>query len=479
MNTTAESHTLLRDYAEHGSEAAFAELVRRHLNLVYSAALRRCGGDTALAEDVAQTVFTDLARKIRDRRHEAGELLGGKIPLAGWLYRHTCFVTSTAIRTESRRRQREETAMQLQSLQAEADWSRVAPVLEDVMQELPDRDRDVLVLRYFDQQPLLRVGTALGVGEDAARMRVDRALEKLREVLAKRGVTSTAAALALALAGPAIVVAPAGLAASVIGAALAGTAAVSSISILQTLKIMTSAKIKLGLAALAVAGIATPVVLQQQMTKQLRADNDSLRAQLAITQTATAANQSTNTPDVDELARLRAEHVELLRLRGEAASLNRQLQEAARLAQQNAQTRAELPANEVKPKTVQEEAWEQQGVPLMIYTKQWMLAFHLFANENDGRFPDSFDKAKAHLKGKDPGEDSGLTTDQFEIVFTGSIKDIAEPNKTIIIRQKEIVRGPDGSRYKAYGFADGHSEFHRGEAEGFEKWEQERMQKAP
>lgn len=167
MNTVTDSAELLRDYAATGAETAFAEVVRRHMDLVHSAALRRGGGNAALAAEVAQTVFTDLALKARGRRaREAGSVLAAA-SLAGWLYRHTCFVAATVARTESRRRTREETAMQLQAQSDSTDWSHVAPVLEEAMAELPDLDRDALVLSFFEKESFARVGATLGSSEDA------------------------------------------------------------------------------------------------------------------------------------------------------------------------------------------------------------------------------------------------------------------------------------------------------------------------
>src|ERR1700722_4312114 len=93
---------LLRRYAEAGSEAAFAELVQRYVDLVYSAALRQVNGDAHLAQDVSQAVFTDLARKAAAlSRHEV---------LTGWLYTGTHFAATKAVRSESRRRTHEQGA---------------------------------------------------------------------------------------------------------------------------------------------------------------------------------------------------------------------------------------------------------------------------------------------------------------------------------------------------------------------------------
>ncbi len=148
----SETSALLRDYASTGSEEAFGKLVSGHVDLVYSAALRVVNGDTALARDVAQAVFTDLARQAK--------ALPETVALSGWLYRHTCFRAANAVRAERRRRVREQEAAMMQAThqEPEAAWHQIAPVLEDAMSRLRDRDRDALVLRYFQQFPLKAVG---------------------------------------------------------------------------------------------------------------------------------------------------------------------------------------------------------------------------------------------------------------------------------------------------------------------------------
>ncbi|MCX6951614.1 MAG: sigma-70 family RNA polymerase sigma factor [Verrucomicrobia bacterium] len=191
MNDDAE---LLRRHVDDRSEAAFAELVRRHLTLVYFAALRRTGGDRHLAEDVAQGVFTALAR-------DAAALVQHPT-LTGWLYTTTRRVAAKAVRTEQRRQAREQEAHLMSELangpEVAADWERLRPVIDAALDELSDRDREAVLWRCWEGRAYADIGAALRVTEDAARMRVDRALERLRDVLAKRGVTSTGAALAAA-----------------------------------------------------------------------------------------------------------------------------------------------------------------------------------------------------------------------------------------------------------------------------------------
>jgi RNA polymerase sigma factor (sigma-70 family) len=202
MSTTNDAE-LLSQYARNRSEAAFSELVRRYANFVYSAA-RRQTDDVEQAHDVVQMVFTDLARK-------AGAL-SGTPPLAGWLYRGVRLQTFELRRKDQRRQRREKEAMNLHDISPPPadDWSAVRPILDDAMASLDDKDRNALLLRFFKNESLAAVGGALGIGEDAAQKRVSRALDKLRALLARRGITTSEAALAATLAANAVEMAPGG-----------------------------------------------------------------------------------------------------------------------------------------------------------------------------------------------------------------------------------------------------------------------------
>jgi RNA polymerase sigma factor (sigma-70 family) len=161
----SEDGTLLREYVESGSDAAFAHLVQRHLDLVYSTALRSVGGDAHLAKDVSQSVFIDLARKAAS--------LSKRADLTGWLYTSTCFAAAKVVRSERRRHNREQEAHAMQehvtSSPDYSNWDQIAPVLNTVMLELKEADREVLLLRFFQRRPLAEVGHQLGLTENAAR----------------------------------------------------------------------------------------------------------------------------------------------------------------------------------------------------------------------------------------------------------------------------------------------------------------------
>ena len=210
---------LLHLYADREDEAAFAELVRRHLNLVYGLALRTLNGNAALAEDVTQSVFTDLARKAAQlRRHET---------IVGWLHTSTRFAAAKAIRTEVTRQHHEQEASAMQDPSPSADFSfaQLRPLLDEAVGALHDRERNAVLLRFFEDKSYREVGGILGISENGAQMRVERALEKLRAQFSRRGVTTTAALLSSALgAHGAVIPAPASLATSVVNQSLAGAA---------------------------------------------------------------------------------------------------------------------------------------------------------------------------------------------------------------------------------------------------------------
>ncbi len=258
--TTSDAE-LLRRYASDGAEEAFAEVVRRHLKLVYFAAWRRTG-DPQLAEDVAQQVFAALARDAAGLARHA--------VLAGWLYTTTRFIAAKHVRSEHRRRAREQEAFLMQetptsvgvvSSSASANWEEVRPVVDAALDELNDRDREAVLLRFFEGRPFAEIGGAMCVTEDAARMRVDRALDKLRALLERRGVASTAAALGLALSHQATAaVLPAGLAVSVTSGALAATGVAGALSTTTATVIgfMSTAKIAVSIGmVLGVAGVGS------------------------------------------------------------------------------------------------------------------------------------------------------------------------------------------------------------------------------
>src|SRR5437667_3825471 len=226
MNSLTDQE-LLRDYTGRRSEAAFAELVRRHVDFVYSAALRMVR-DAHLAEDVAQGVFVALAQsasQLRDRP-----------VLSGWLHRTTQNLAANTVRSDVRRRAREQEAAAMNELhEPDAVWEDIAPHLDNALGELSEADRDALLLRYFEGKSAREIAQTLGTSEDAAQKRVSRAVERLREFFAKRGVTVGASGLAVVISANAVQAAPVGLVVTISTAvALAGTAITTSTAIAAT-----------------------------------------------------------------------------------------------------------------------------------------------------------------------------------------------------------------------------------------------------
>ena len=309
-----EVQQFLADYAKTGSEAAFREVVSRYLNLVFSTAVRLVNGDSHLAEDVTQRVFADLAKM-------AGTL-GEDAMLGGWLHRHTCFIASKTMRTERRRKAREQQAVQMNLTDhSPENLGAVAPILDDAINNLGTQDRQAILLRYFEQRDLRSVGHALGSNEDAARKRVDRALEKLRGLLKKRGVALSTTALASALGAQAVVAAPAGLATIVTTSALT-TVAAGGGTAFTILQIISMTKLQGGIIAAVTIALSIPLVMQHQAKAKLHDENALLRAEIEqfaslreenqrlsnlVAKAKPSSSPSTNNDQFRELMKLRGE----------------------------------------------------------------------------------------------------------------------------------------------------------------------------
>ncbi len=267
---------LLNEYAEHGVETAFAEIVHRHTNLVYSCVIRQVGSPEVAAE-IAQNVFIGLARAAR----VLSPKLAGNASLAGWLCRTARNLSLNSRRDEFRRQSRERQVMEINPVSESApDWEHLRPFLDDAMSELSEPDYDAVVMRFFQNQDLRSVGLALGVSDDTAQKRVSRALDKLRELLSRRGITTSAGALSVALATNAVQAAPAGLAVTISAAAqLTGTAAsTSAAAITKTIAMTTLQKTVI---TVAVISATTALIIQHQSRVSLSEENQSLRRQLA------------------------------------------------------------------------------------------------------------------------------------------------------------------------------------------------------
>ena len=462
LNMTPDSELLGR-YAGTHSEEAFAELVRRHVNLVYSAALRQVNGDAHLAQDVAQTVFTDLARKAAS--------LARRATLTGWLYTSAHFAAAKIVRTENRRRDREEKFMRepISETAPEVDWEKLRPTLDDAMHELKEADREAILLRYFENRAFAEIGEKFGLNENAARMRVERALEKLRAVFLRRGIAATTA-LASVISANAVQIAPAGLAATLTNTSLAAAGTGTTLTLL---KFMTMTKLKLGISALVVASATTALVVQHQAQIKLRAENEALTQQVAQLKTdneslsnrLAAAGDSKSLPD--------KEFNELLRLRGEIGTLKQKLAAASKIQMQAATRTAQ--ADQLADTLKRQ---EQTVSAKSIDARNYVADFMLYASENQGQFPTNFSQVDIYTN-----QYPVSGTYQFEIVYQGSLNrnELGTNARSIIlIRETSPYRSADGWGWgKVYGFADGHSEVHGAQDGNFDAFEQQHMVSSP
>jgi RNA polymerase sigma factor (sigma-70 family) len=321
-----DGRELLAEYLSTGSETAFREVVNRYLNFVYCVALRLVEGDTLLAQDVAQTVFINLARKASG--------LSSAVSLGGWLHEHTYHVATKAVRSERRRQAREKQALETTLVQdnSAGNLAQVGPVLHEAIRQLGTEDRAAILLRFFEQQDFRTVGQALNTSEDAARMRVNRAVEKLQSLLKRRGVALSTAALATGLAGEGLTAAPAGLATLIAGTALASLA--TGGTTLSGFGLMTLTKLKLAILAAVAAGMAAWLAIELRSVSGLREENQSLQQQLGRIAQLAAENQRLSNMVVQaESAQSHSQDQlrELLRLRGEVGLLRQQSKEMAKV----------------------------------------------------------------------------------------------------------------------------------------------------
>ena len=315
--------TLLRRYAG-GDESAFTTLFERHVHLVYSAALRQTRNPSH-AEEITQAVFILLARKAKS--------LSPKTILSGWLYQAARLTAASLIKREIRRQRREQ-EVYMQTL-TEPDislWEQISPLLDDAMGRLGEKDRNAIVLRFFENRTPQEVASALKLNEVTSRKRVSRALEKLRTFFAKRGVVLTTAVIAGTISGNSVQAAPAALANSATAIAIAkgAMAGGSTLTLVKgALKIMAWTKTKAIVTAALVATVSAGI-FEAHQAAQLRTQNQTLQQQQAslteqiqqLSQSlADATNQLTGLLAENAQVKSNSNENELLKLRGEVTQL--------------------------------------------------------------------------------------------------------------------------------------------------------------
>jgi RNA polymerase sigma factor (sigma-70 family) len=317
---------LLEEYARDGVESAFAELVQRHINLVYSAALRQARSPQ-LAEEVAQSVFTDLSRNSKK--------LAPDTILTAWLYQVTRRTAIDVVRRESRRQLREQIATEMNAMNATDDeWTQIEPLLDEAMEALDSSDRSAVLLRYFENRSFREVGERLGTTDDAAQKRVSRAVDRLREFLSKRGVAVGATGLAAILSAHAVEAAPVGLALTISSSATIGASAVvasTSATLTKTIVMTTLQKTLITGAIVVAAGAG---IYEARQASQLRKQNVALEeSHTALTKQVDSLQRERDETS-NQVAMLSAEIAksnpqqnspEVLKLRGQVGTLRQTL----------------------------------------------------------------------------------------------------------------------------------------------------------
>lgn len=338
MKMTTSDLELLRQYNDQKSEAAFAELVDRHLPLVYSAAFRQLRS-RELAQEVAQSVFADLARKAS--RFDSATIV------PAWLYQVTRRTSIDCIRSESRRQLREQAAFELAEMNSDTtEWKAIEPLLDEGMESLEEQDRDAILLRYFDNKSLREVGALLGVSDDAAQKRVSRAVERLREYFFSRGRTITASTLVMLLATNAAQAVPAGIAIGVYTSVTAGATVAVAASVTKAAVMTTLQK---GLLTALVVGLAGVGIYEARENFKMRDRVQVLGRQQAPLESRIQQLEKERDEANQQLLALqeagerwKRDYRDLLKLRGEVGLLKKQLAEVPKTNSANAAVQEEV-----------------------------------------------------------------------------------------------------------------------------------------
>lgn len=477
---------LLADYVNNGSEAAFRAIVERYVDLVYGTAVRLVNNDRHRAQDVAQTVFINLARQAKH--------LSREVKLGGWLHRNTCYVAANNLRGERRRQAREREAMEMnaQTDHSEPRLEQLAPLLDEAINELGGVDRTAVLLRFYEKLEFRQVGDALGTSEAAAQKRVSRALEKLQVILKKRTAVCSGTILATALAANAASAAPAGLANTLSATALTSVATgTGSTSLL--FKLMATAKMKTAVVgSVLLASVVAPLLFEYRGEARVRTldatlnENSNRLAQLtADNQRLTALLEKNKSPVADpglsEVLKLRNEVGRLRnivpQMTPEKATADPESKLAARKRIYAGQVERlknwfETHPSEKIPEmeSVDEETWinavdtlaeddhfDRAARIVRVNAEHRVFdilfgALRKYATENRGQFPADVAELRPYFRR--PIDDGILQ--RYEIVRTSSLVSELRPAGEWAITQKAPIN-PELDIRLAYGLTEGRS----------------------
>ncbi len=365
---------LLQSYARNKSEESFTALVNRHLNLVYSAALRQVRSPQ-LAQEVVQSAFIDLARQ--------AQRLAPDTILTAWLYQVTRRTAINVVRREARRQIREQVASELTAMNAtDNDWTHVEALLDEAMHALDETDRTAVLLRYFENKSLREVGQILGASDNAAQKRIGRAVERLREFFTRRGVAIGASGLVGAISANAVQAAPIGLAATISTLLVSGTTWSATATITKAITMTTLQKTCI--AATLVVAAGTAIIFEAHKASTLQTQVQTLQNQQAplaeqieqLQRERDEAARQLTALQVDN-ERLNQNTSELLKLRNEVAILRRnQLapQQAAVLPSAPAAAASNGPSPAVvrrRKRWVENWAWPLSRASLVLLANFW------------------------------------------------------------------------------------------------------------
>ena len=430
---------LVRKYARSQDEVAFAELVHRLLNLVFSVACRYTGQNED-ARDIAQAVFIVLARKARTLRDQT--------VLTGWLYETTRFTAAHWQRTQVRRQAREQDAF-MQSLESDsaAVWQQLSPHLEAAMSKLAERDRTLLALRFYENRSGPEAAAMLGIKEEAAHKRTARALEKLRKYFGRKGIALSATAIAGAVSANAVQTAPVGLAAAITSAALSGTTFTTAAMIAATKSITMTTIQKITLTAALTISVGVGIYQANEAAKA-RGEAHRLQQQLAplteqIQQLQSKLDDATRrlAGMADELAQAKSNDLELLRLRSQVGVLRQQQENQKTLSQVVART------DSTNIVSAEDEFILQQTHAVDAMTTL-LNVFKNFAVGHDGKHPESFDQLIASGDLQTTNFAGNLGLGDFEIVKDGTVD---PQGGKAVLELRVPIQQPGGRRATVLG----------------------------